>query len=132
MHGPRARFVQLATVRELGEELLARAGETETLRAQHAAHYLALAERAASVLRSAARDSRLDQLEADLDHLRAALRWYLAAPDRAARGLALAGALHWFWYFRGHLAEGRQWLERALDAVTPPPRPPPRPGRSWP
>src|SRR4029453_6685146 len=29
----------------------------------------------------------------------------------------LAGALVWFWYFRGYLTEGRNWLEGALAQV---------------
>jgi tetratricopeptide (TPR) repeat protein len=28
--------------------------------------------------------------------------------------LGLAGALHWFWFVRGHSTEGRSWLEQAL------------------
>jgi tetratricopeptide (TPR) repeat protein len=30
--------------------------------------------------------------------------------------LRLAAGLFWFWYFRGHLSEGREWMERALTA----------------
>ena len=32
-------------------------------------------------------------------------------------GLRLAGALAWFWYFRGYLREGRTWLESMLASV---------------
>jgi hypothetical protein len=37
------------------------------------------------------------------------LAWCYAQdpPDAALR---LAGALAWFWFFQGHLAEGRHWL----------------------
>ena len=37
--------------------------------------------------------------------------------------LRLAGALRLFWYIRGHLEEGRQWLEQSLEAC-----PDPQPG----
>jgi hypothetical protein len=44
-----------------------------------------------------------------------ALRWSLdtAAPEVA---LALGGSLGRFWYVRGHVAEGRRWLEESLGA----------------
>ncbi len=32
-------------------------------------------------------------------------------------GLRLAGALAWFWYFRGYLREGRTWLESMLASA---------------
>jgi hypothetical protein len=57
--------------------------------------------------------SVLDRLERDYDNLRLALRWLLDH-DQGERGLRLAGALFGFWFGRGHLREGRQWLDEAL------------------
>ncbi len=47
------------------------------------------------------------------DNLRSALTWleYQKHPEPM---LQLAGALGWFWYLRGHLHEGHDWLRRAL------------------
>lgn len=58
----------------------------------------------------------LDRLEGDLDNLRAALGWALEHDLEAA--LRLAAALFWFWQNRGYVNEGRQWLQRAVDAET--------------
>jgi non-specific serine/threonine protein kinase len=41
--------------------------------------------------------------------------WCRARGDAEA-WLRLAGALHQFWFMRGHLTEGREWLEAALAA----------------
>jgi non-specific serine/threonine protein kinase len=49
----------------------------------------------------------------------AALAWSLKAEGAAAAveeaGLRLAGALGWYWHFRGHWTEGRRWLRRLLS-----------------
>lgn len=48
------------------------------------------------------------------DNLRAALAWSATGGD-AETGLRLAGALGWFWEFRGYWSEGREWLEKLLQ-----------------
>ena len=75
---------------------------------------LSLAEEAESDLYGGARQTGwLRRLEAEHENLRAALAW-LAETEDADRELRLAGAIFWFWYIRGHFAEGRHRLERAL------------------
>jgi len=60
------------------------------------------------------------RLEAELDNVRAALAWCQEEADAdpggvaAEAGVRLASALGQFWYSRGHVAEGRRWLEAAL------------------
>jgi ATP/maltotriose-dependent transcriptional regulator MalT len=55
----------------------------------------------------------LDALEREHENLRQALHWLLER-EEIELALRLAGALWWFWMVRGHLREGRQWLEKAL------------------
>jgi hypothetical protein len=54
------------------------------------------------------------RLEAEHDNVRAALAWSQGAPDAAETMLRLTGAPGWFWYWRGHLGEGRRWVVAAL------------------
>jgi transposase len=53
----------------------------------------------------------------DLDNFRAALAWSLADGDMAI-GVRIAGALEDFWLGRGHMIEGRRWLEDVLAQTT--------------
>ncbi len=113
--GGEPRFAMLATIREYGLEQLAASGEADEARQRHAAFFLTLAENAASAFMRMEHQNWLEQFEADHDDLRAALEWALGREPETA--LALAGALKDFWFVRGHLSEGRAWLERALAAV---------------
>ena len=45
--------------------------------------------------------------------MRAALSWALGR-EEVEVALRLGGAMWWFWAVRGHLSEGRRWLEEAL------------------
>jgi non-specific serine/threonine protein kinase len=117
--GGEARYRMLETIREYGLERLEARGEVEPARRAHAAYFLAFAEHAArGVLTAAEQSAWLDRLERDHDNLRSSLAWFLDADDAEA-ALRLAGALSFFWYYRGHLAEGRRALESALAAGAP-------------
>jgi predicted ATPase/DNA-binding CsgD family transcriptional regulator len=110
-----SRFGMLETIQEYGAERLVSADEERVVRHAHAACFLALAEEAEPHLRGPEQTSWLERLDRELGNLRVALRWSLdnAAPEVA---LALGGSLGRFWYVRGHVAEGRRWLEEALGA----------------
>ncbi|WP_027345185.1 BTAD domain-containing putative transcriptional regulator [Hamadaea tsunoensis] len=54
------------------------------------------------------------RLEADQPEIRAALESALLDGDGTA-ALRIGGALHWFWYRRGQITEGLNWLRAALD-----------------
>jgi ATP/maltotriose-dependent transcriptional regulator MalT len=112
------RFSMLETIREYGLEVLASWGEAQATHQAHAAYYLALAEQAEPELTGPQQLSWFERLEQEHDNLRAALSWLLGqVPDGQSKefALRLGGALRQFWRIRGHVSEGRRWLERALD-----------------
>jgi tetratricopeptide (TPR) repeat protein len=106
----------LAVVREYARELLAGAGEEASARERHARYFLGLAEAAEPELYGPDHPACLDRLELEHDNLRAALGWAREAGD-VGLGLRLAGSLRWFWWIRGYLGEGREWLRVFLDEV---------------
>ncbi|MEA2645799.1 MAG: hypothetical protein QOE92_882 [Chloroflexota bacterium] len=110
-----APYRLLQTIRDYAGERLTESGETAELRDRHLAHYAGQAEEAAPELRGPNAASWLDRLESEHDNLRAALSWAVARKDPA--GLGLAADLGGLWLIRGHLAEGRQWLEEAIAAA---------------
>ncbi len=107
------RFLMLETVRAFGLEALEASGEAADVRRAHAAACLDLAERAEPELTGADQAVWLDRLEVEHDNLRAALAWAeeVGAPEV---GVRIATALWRFWLVRGHLAEGRDRLDRLL------------------
>jgi non-specific serine/threonine protein kinase len=107
------RFLTLETIREYALEHLRSTGESAAMRRQHAGFFLELAESAEPHLMSAGREPWLRRLDAEHNNLRAALAWTLETGD-ADTGLRLAGALRWFWYFRGHFGEGYHWATQLL------------------
>lgn len=111
--GGEPRVGLLETIHAYARERLAATDAAEPLRQAHATYYLELAEQDRPPSASAAPRAWLDRIEADLDNMRAALRW---ARDHSAyaQGLRLAAALTVFWSVRGHLREGRQWLDELL------------------
>src|SRR5262245_20797360 len=110
------RYRFLETVRQYAWEHLLRSRETERVRGRHLDFFLNLARRAEPQMTRADQGFWLTQLQRDHDNLRSALEWSFAEPDRGDSALELAGALFWFLLKRGHLDEGRRWLQRALSA----------------
>lgn len=113
----------LVTIREYAADTLARSGRREDVRRRHAEYYADFARRASEQLRGSHQLTWLDRLEIEHDNLRSALAWSLEGrPDsddddgqRLQLGLRLVNALSWFWYGHGHAADGRRWLELAID-----------------
>jgi predicted ATPase/transcriptional regulator with XRE-family HTH domain len=107
------RYRLLETAREFALEQLEAAGEAEEIRRRHAAYFLALAEEAGPRLGGAEQRAWLERLDQELNNLRAALAWARVAGE-VELGLRLAGAPSRFWEERGHVREGREWLEGLL------------------
>jgi tetratricopeptide (TPR) repeat protein len=105
------RYGMLQTIREYGLEKLAAANEADAIEEAHARWFLARVEELAP--RLTASPEALDDIEADHDNVRAAVRW---AIDDGQTELALraAGWLWRFWHLRGHLREGLAICENVL------------------
>jgi tetratricopeptide (TPR) repeat protein len=108
-----ARYNMHELVRQYGSEKLEEVRDLGATRQQHAAYFLALAEKAEPLLFRAEQLAWLGRLELEHDNLRAALAWSQQAANGEV-GLRLAGALCWFWNLLGYSREGWTWLEQAL------------------
>jgi predicted ATPase/DNA-binding CsgD family transcriptional regulator len=111
--GEAPRYALLETIREFAGERLQVSGDSDAVRAAHAAYFLALAEEAQPFLRGPDQYAWLDRLARDHPNLRDALSWYREQDD-LERALQLAGALGRFWEARGHIAEGSGILDALL------------------
>jgi predicted ATPase/class 3 adenylate cyclase len=110
--GP-ARFSMLETIREFAQEQLEAGEDHGPMRRRHAEHFLGLAVEAEPHLTADDQGEWLDRCDAEHANIRVALRWAIDAGE-AGPAQAAAGALWRFWQQRGHLAEGRRWLEEVL------------------
>ena len=102
---PTRRYTMLEMIREHAGEMLAGCNETDDAAAAQADYFLRYARSAAKNWRAAGESQWFDQLEADHENLRAALRWLYNTPGREADYAHLVGALGWFWYRRSHNRE---------------------------
>ena len=111
-----AWYRMLETIRHYALERLEESGEAPYVRSRQLEYYTLLAEETETALLSEAQPLWLDRLDREHDNLRASLDWSRRSESAADHrmGLRLAGALVWFWYFRGFLSEGRSWLERLI------------------
>ncbi|MBA2300956.1 MAG: hypothetical protein H0W22_09330 [Chloroflexi bacterium] len=100
------RFAMLETIREYAAEMLASAGDADTIPARHATAMLELAQQAAPNLSGATQRAWLDRLEREHDNLRAALDWATTRPEPQV-AVRLSFALWRFWQQRGYLNEAR-------------------------
>jgi predicted ATPase/transcriptional regulator with XRE-family HTH domain len=101
----RSKVTLLEVVREYGTEEADRCGEVDGLRRRHAHWFARLAEATPS--------GANDELSVEHDNLRAALGWACEHGDTDT-ALTLVRRLWRFWHHRGHLSEGRRWIETVL------------------
>ncbi|MFF5807948.1 BTAD domain-containing putative transcriptional regulator [Streptomyces sp. NPDC012746] len=115
------RYRMLETIHEYAAERAAADPRDHAATARrHTAHFLAFAEEAEPLLRSAAQLPWIRRVETEYDNLRTALESATrqegtADPETAQR---LAFALGWFWWLRNYRLEGAEWTAKVL-AVTP-------------
>jgi non-specific serine/threonine protein kinase len=110
------RFAMLSTIREFAWEQLEASGELEVLSRRHASYFLALAEEAGPMLRSADQLAWIERLQADHENLRAALAWSQSPVGDISLGLRIAGALGWYWVLCSHVGEGQTIVGALLSA----------------
>lgn len=111
--GGELRFSMFETIREFARERLGQSGDLDATEQQHAKHYLSLAETAEVELQGPARKSWGSRLDAEIDNLRAAMRWGLDGHENEI-SLRIATSLWLFWWTHGYWQEGLQWLERGI------------------
>lgn len=104
-------FVMLETIREYAVELLRQSGEEKNIRARHAEYYAGLAEQWPPGIELG---EHANQLQRNMDNLRAALTWAIQARQPTV-GLRLGASLARLWYMRGYANEGEEWLRALLD-----------------
>ena len=103
------RLRMLETIREYALEQLEADEDAEFVKRRHAEHFLRVAESEPDSGQAA----WLARMDAERDNFRGALAWALDMRE-ASLGLRLASSLWEFWWVRGHLAEGRGWLDEAI------------------
>jgi len=110
-----SRFNMLETMREYAGERLLHSDETEDISRRHARYFTSLAERAEPHTRGGPSQMRWFRLiEEEHENFRSMFRWSMDGGD-VEFGLRLVGALGFFWWRRGHYAEGKRWMSRALE-----------------
>ncbi|WP_164928763.1 AfsR/SARP family transcriptional regulator [Gloeobacter violaceus] len=107
------RFAMLATLREYALAELEAADELEAVQQRHGEYFLQWATASEAHLRGAQQGSWYRRFAVEHENLRAALHWTFAH-GRAEAAARLATALCRFWWFCGHLSEGRRWHEAIL------------------
>lgn len=111
--GGAVRYGMLEPLRQYAREKLEEGGKAEAVRRRHATFFVALAEEAEPMLEEGDQAAWVERLGREHPNLRAALSWSLEAEPEMC--LRLAGAVWRFWQMRGHLGEGRRWLDEALE-----------------
>jgi predicted ATPase/DNA-binding SARP family transcriptional activator len=105
------RYRLLETVRQYAAERVDDDGVAD----RHAAYYLARAENIAAAMQSTGLIRRFRELDPDDANLRASLELFARA-GQLDSVLRLTAALWRWWWMRGELEEGRDWLALALES----------------
>jgi len=107
------RLRMLETIREFALARLEASGEAADVRWRHALWFCGVAEQAGPHLTGPDQRAWLDRLSREHDNLRGAMQWAIDG-EKGEMAMRTGGPLWRFWYARGHLAEGRRWLEASL------------------
>jgi predicted ATPase/DNA-binding winged helix-turn-helix (wHTH) protein len=121
--GDPPRYRQLETIRLFAGEELRESGNSDGVAERHARHFVNILDRASIAWETAPDEDWLALYGPEIDNLRAALEWALAAPERRAIALALGASGLRLFYELSSVAEGLRYFERLvplIDQDTPP------------
>jgi predicted ATPase/class 3 adenylate cyclase len=114
------RFRLLGPIREFALEGLRATGLEDAVRARFAEHWATFARGLQDAVSEGTESAALQSMATEEANLRAALRWATSASpgaadhERSSIVLSLGGSLGRYWWIRGRVQEGLDWLERAL------------------
>jgi predicted ATPase/class 3 adenylate cyclase len=119
------RFVMLETVREYAGERLEESGEGPALRRDHGMYILSKIEQMGSRVLDGPgwRDTIefMEDMVANYGNIRAAFAWSQLEVHEPLIALRMVAPMMWFYNFTGgNKAEGRKWLEGALQLASAP------------
>lgn len=110
------RYRMLETIRAYARQRLTEIDEPTRVRHRHLDHYVGLAHEAQPGLLGPEPDPWIARLRAELDDLRAAMDWAVAA-KRGAAVLDIVEATFSFWMVQGLYVEMSRQLHAAVDAL---------------
>lgn len=116
-HDKHERFRLLESTRAYALEKLTAAGERDRFARRHAEYFRERAEEADGRYGRGSAFAWFDAMELDLDNFRAALDWGLSQGHDPVLAGVVAGSLGQLWYRGGLIAEGRRWMETALERI---------------
>jgi predicted ATPase/DNA-binding CsgD family transcriptional regulator len=111
------RYGMLETIREFASDRLAASGETDRVRAGHAAYYSTVAAALVPDMIGRRQATGLDRVRAEIDNLRAMLVWN-ATTNWHCLSIDAFETMVQFWLVRGPLAEARDWCDRIVTEGT--------------
>jgi predicted ATPase/class 3 adenylate cyclase len=109
------RYRMLESLRQYGRDRLIAAAEANAIRTRHLHWFVTVSNRAEPALKGMDQPDWLRRLSTEHDNLRTALQWSLTS-SAIDEGLRIATAISRFWYLRGHISEGRRWLDELLES----------------
>lgn len=113
-HLGETRYRLLETVRQYARDIMKESDPAEMTRTRHQEYFLQFAESAESAIMGPKQAEWLKRLDAEHDNLRIALETCLQNADGGESAMRIAGSLGRYWWRRGYLRMGRDYLKAAL------------------
>jgi tetratricopeptide (TPR) repeat protein len=106
------RYRLLETIRQYARDKLLESGEAEQTRHLHMDYFVRFSEKTAPFLDTADVLNWIPRIDAEYDNLRTAFEWALDHDVEAS--LRIVGSLAYYWFRRGHGAEGMELSNAAF------------------